>query len=111
MCPKLSKIHKVIKSLIADDAESGIIIKNIPESFVGKAYKELLDFVSNDTSEVLVGLLLNTERVNLKKKANPEQNAEQKEAEPYKYNTPLLTPREDFIIPKHAKSILICANH
>ena len=101
----------VIKSLIADDAESGIIIKNIPESFVGKAYKELLDFVSKDTSEVLVGLLLNTERVNLKKKSNPEQNAEQKETEPYKYNTPLLTPREDFIIPKHAKSILICANH
>ena len=40
-----------------------------------------------------------------------KSEAEQKEAEPYKYNTPLLSPREDFIIPKHAKSILICANH
>lgn len=97
----------VIKSLIADDAESGIIIKNIPDSFVGKPYKELLDFISKDTNEVLVGLLLNTEKNHMHKKTTSEQ----KGTDSYKCNTPLLTPKEEFIIPKNAKSILICANH
>lgn len=77
----------VIKSLIADDADSGIIIENIPNAFIGKSYKEFLDKEYEKTDEVLVGLLLSPE------------------------HKPLLTPQDDFIIPKNAKAILICANH
>ncbi len=77
----------VIKSLISDDAESGIIIDEIPMAYIGKSYKTLLDRFFTEKDEVLVGLLL-------------DENHET-----------LLTPSDDFIIPKNAKSILICANH
>ena len=80
----------VIKSLIADDAESGIIIKDIQKSFFGKPYKELQESFADKDREVLIGLLLNGGGV---------------------YNEPLLTPEENFVIPEKAKSILICANH
>ncbi len=95
----------VIKSLISDDAESGIIIDEIPNEFKGKPYKELLSYFSAKSNEVLVGLLLNTDRIFLQKKSS-ETKTEQ-----YKYNTPMLTPNDDFIVPQNAKSILICANH
>ena len=76
----------VIKSLIGNDADSGIIIDNLPDSYEGKTYKELMDFVGKKEDQVLVGLLLNEN------------------------NMPFLTPTDDFIIPAKAKSILICAN-
>lgn len=97
----------VIKSLIGEDAESGIIITDIPNSFEGKPYKDLLSYVSKEGGEVLVGLLLNTNRNQSKKSA---ETSETKNAHPG-YNVPVLTPKDDFIIPKDAKSILICANH
>jgi len=95
----------VIKSLIGDDDESGIIIDNIPAAFIGKPYKELLEHISKKSDEILVGLLLNTSRA-------PAKKGEQTEAsDKALYNEPLLTPDDAFIIPKYAKSILICANH
>lgn len=76
----------VIKSLISEGSDSGIIIENIPSKYVDKAYKELLDYYYEKNDEVLVGLLLKTE------------------------NKTVLNPADDFIITKDAKSILICAN-
>ena len=96
----------VIKSLIGDDAESGIIIDDIPAVYVGKTYRELLNHVSASDGEVLVGLLLNTNRMSAAKKGESQSAAED-----YAYNKPLLTPDDDYVIPKYAKSILICANH
>lgn len=77
----------VIKSLISDDADSGIIIEAIQSAFYGKTYKELLDSFYDKNGNVLVGLLLDED------------------------HKTILTPKDDFIIPKNAKSILICANH
>lgn len=77
----------VIKSLISDDASSGIIIGDVPLAFIGKAYKEFLEYYYKEKDDVLVGLLLNTD------------------------HQTVLTPKDDYIIPKDAKSILICANH
>ncbi len=91
----------VIKSLIGEDAESGIIIENIPEAFKGKPYGQLLEHVSKSEDEVLVGLLMNTER----------KKGEIDSGEVFLHNAPLLTPPDDFIVPRNAKSILICANH
>ena len=48
----------VIRELIGDDADSGILIEDIPQSYIGKTYAELRDFVS--TGSVLIGLLQNT---------------------------------------------------
>lgn len=76
----------VIKSLISDDAGSGVMIAVIPESYQGKPYGELAAVYENRTNQVLVGVLLPT-------------------------NETKLTPAEDWIVPKGAKSVLICANH
>ncbi|MBQ0166070.1 MAG: NAD-binding protein [Treponema sp.] len=76
----------VIKSLISDDVGSGIMIGEIPETFFGKQYKELAALFENKTNRVLVGVLLES-------------------------NETKLTPAEDWVIPKGAKSIMICANH
>jgi voltage-gated potassium channel len=98
----------VIKSFIGNDADSGIIIEHIPMYYVGKPYSKLMEHVAEHEGEVLVGLLLNTVRHSSGKKASA---ALQKEAESADYNEPLLTPDDDFVIPKNAKSILICSNH
>ncbi|MBQ1662813.1 MAG: NAD-binding protein [Treponema sp.] len=92
----------VIKSLIGEDAESGIIIDDIPGSFEGKPYKDLLSHVAEKSGEVLVGLLLNTRQSSKKDVQATDTQA---------INVPLLTPGDDFVIPKGAKSILICANY
>ena len=76
----------VIKSLISEDSESGIVINEIPEKFIGKTYKEYLEYIYQEKDEALVGLLLNTE------------------------HQTVLTPKDDYIVPKDAKSIMICAN-
>ncbi len=89
----------VIKTFIANDADSGIIIEPIPMAFIEKPYSKLLEHVSSEKGEVLVGLLLNTKL--------PQKGQE----EEFSYNEPLLTPPDDFIIPKYSKSILICKNH
>ena len=98
----------VIKSFIGNDADSGIIIDDIPSAFTGKPYRELLEHVAEGDGEVLVGLLLNTMRPSGTKK---EALTLQASADATHYNEPMLTPADDFIIPKNAKSILICANH
>ncbi len=77
----------VIKSLIGEDADSGILIGTFPKTFTGKSYGELEEYYSKKSDgEVLVGLLLKVG------------------------DKPLLTPAENFIIPENAKSVLIAAN-
>ncbi|MCQ2575246.1 MAG: NAD-binding protein [Treponema sp.] len=75
----------VIKSLIAEDSHTGVVITDIISGYVQKTYKELLDYYYDKTGEVLVGLLLKSE------------------------NKTVLNPPDDFIITADAKSILICA--
>lgn len=77
----------VIKSLIAEDSESGVLITEIASNFIQKKYKELLDYYYGKSGEVLVGLVMKGD------------------------NKTVLNPSDDFIIPADAKSILICANH
>ena len=98
----------VIREFIGSDADSGIIIDSIPSHLVGKTYSELWNYVSSSEDEVLVGLLLNTVRPSVQKK-NLSQQTEEVPA--FSYNEPLLTPDDNYVIPKNAKSILICRNH
>ncbi|MBQ8679283.1 MAG: NAD-binding protein [Treponema sp.] len=91
----------VIKSLISDDSDTGIIVTDFPASYVGKSYQELEDFYSKKgESEILVGLLLNSGNYQQMKKDSLEGSC----------NEPLLTPKGSYIIPKYAKSILVCSN-
>lgn len=92
----------VIKALISDDADSGIIIEDIPKNLVEKTYAELVSYYDSDENDndVLVGLLLNTGKFRQAKKSDDES---------LKANEPLLTPSDDFIIPKYAKAVVIRA--
>lgn len=91
----------VIKSLISDDSDTGIIVSDFPAGFVGKSYQELEDFYSKKgESEILVGLLLNSGNYQQMKKDSLEGSC----------NEPLLTPPSSYIVPKYAKSILVCSN-
>ena len=91
----------VIKSLISDDSDTGIIVSDFPAGFVGKSYQELEEFYSKKgESEILVGLLLNSGNYQQMKKDSLEGSC----------NEPLLTPKGSYIIPKYAKSILVCSN-
>lgn len=91
----------VIKTLIGDDDNTGILIRSLPSAFVGKPYGDLESYYDKkDEKMILVGLLLNTDANRLLKKDESNQQLE-------KYNEPLLTPPSDFVIPKSSKVILI----
>ena len=106
----------VIKALISDDADSGIIVDEIPSSFIGKKYKDLLDYFDTK-NDVLVGLLLNTGNFHQRKKdalreaqINPNIGdvvGNLKKVKTLQCNEPLLTPDDDYEIPKNSKAILI----
>lgn len=79
----------VIKALISDDSDSGIIIEDIGKKFVGASYKTLSDNYekTSNSSEILVGILLCGEEL----------------------NGPLLAPPDDFVIPAKSRAIIIRA--
>ncbi len=79
----------VIKALISDDSDSGIIIEDIPNKFGGNKYEVLCKAyeAAERCGDILVGLLIKI-----------EESAQ-----------PLLTPPADFIIPKGSKAIVIRA--
>lgn len=109
----------VIKSLIGDDAESGILISDIPSSFVGKTYKEYEDYLWNQGNPggILVGLLLNTGNFHQRRKdalREAQRNPNVKDVierlqkvKSLKSNEPRLTPDPDFVIYKNTKAILV----
>lgn len=84
----------VIKALISDDADTGIIIEDIEKNLIGKTYGQLVASYESqtDNGEVLVGLLLNA---GVERQSNGS------------INQPLLTPSDDYIIPSFAKAVVV----
>ncbi len=109
----------VVLSLISNDADSGILIGDIPENFVGKTYKDFKDFSWNQRTKngILVGLLLNAGNFHLRRKEaireaqkNPNINAiidGLKKVKTLVSNDPIFTPPNDFVVPKNAKAIFV----
>lgn len=105
----------VIRALIGDDASSGIIIENIPESFIGKTYLEYKQSLT--VKGVLIGLLLNTGNFHQRRKdalreaqKNPDVKKivdELKKVKTLKSNEPVLVPPADYIIQKNTKAIFV----
>ncbi len=110
---------KVIKALISDDSDSGILIDDVPDGFVGKTYKDLKEFAvkSKNKNGVLVGLLLNSGNFHLRRmeaireaQKNPNISAIIQSLQKVKSlvsNEPLLTPPNDFVVPKNARAIYV----
>ena len=109
----------VIRALMSDDADSGILIDDIPQQFIGKTYKDLKDFTWKDRSKngILVGLLLNSGNFHLRRmeaireaQKNPNINAIIDSLQKVKTlvsNDPLFTPSNDFVVPKNARAIFV----
>ena len=106
----------VIRTLIGDDAESGIIIEDIPNNWVGKTYIEYKRALG-PTDGVVIGLLLNTGNFHQRRKdalreaqKNPDVKKivdELKKVKLLKSNEPILCPAPDTVIPKNAKAIFV----
>lgn len=109
----------VIRALISDDADTGIIIEDIPSAFIGKSYKEFRDSISKNGNHkgVLVGLLLNTGNFHQRRKdalreaqKNPDIKSivnNLKKVKALKSNEPVLTPDDDYLIQKNTKAIFV----
>lgn len=105
----------VIRELIADDAESGILIEEIPSNFIGKLYGDYKSFASGDA--VLIGLLQNTGNFYLRRQdalreaqKNPDVKAiigNLKKIKTLKSNDPILAPKDDFVIQPNTKAIFV----
>lgn len=109
----------VIRSLISDDADSGILIYEIDESDIGSKYGDFKDKMWKERAEkgILIGLLLNTGNYHLRRaeaireaQKNPNVNtviSDLKKVKTLKSNDPLLKPSNDFVIPKNARAIFV----
>lgn len=106
----------ILRELISDDNDSGILIENIPDKFIGKPYQ---DFKNSQASQkdILIGLLENTGNFYKRRKealAEAQKNPDiekivlnLKKVKTLKSNEPYFAPDDSYIIPSNAKAIFI----
>ena len=105
----------VMRTLISDDADSGILIEDIPPQFIGKTYVEFRKTL--EYPKVVIGLLLNTGNFHQRRKdalREAQKNPDMKKIvgnlqkiKDLKSNQPVLTPPDDFVIQPNAKAIFV----
>lgn len=105
----------VMRALISDDADSGILIEDIPSQFFGKSYSEYRKSLSYP--KILIGLLLNTGNFHQRRKdalREAQRNPDIKtvvgnlnKVKMLKSNQPVLTPPDDYIIMRNTKAIFV----
>lgn len=108
----------ILRELISEENDSGILICDIPSKFVGNNYGEYR--LSLNTSDILIGLLENTGNFYSRRKealaeAQKNPNVEEvvnnlKKVKSLKSNLPVFAPKDDYIIQKNAKAIFIHGN-
>ena len=108
----------ILRELISEESDSGILICDIPQKFIGNNYGEFR--LSLKTSDILIGLLENTGNFYSRRKealaeAQKNPNVEEvvsnlKKVKSLKSNHPVFAPKDDYIIPKNAKAIFIHGN-
>lgn len=109
----------VIRELIGDDADSGILIEDIPAQFVGRTYGEFARSLPEQwrSGAVLVGLLLNTGNFYQRRKdavreaqKNPDVRTvvgNLMKVKTLRSNEPVFTPGESFVIQPSTKAIFV----
>lgn len=106
----------VIRTLIGEDAVSGILIENIPSSFVGKTYADFRSSLTKDKG-ILIGLLLNTGNFHDRRRdalREAQKNPDIKtivdnlqKVKTLKSNDPVLTPPDEYVILPFTKAIFV----
>lgn len=108
----------ILRELISEENDSGILICDIPSKYVGNNYGEYR--LSLKTCDILIGLLENTGNFYSRRKEalaeaqkNPDVEAvvtNLKKVKSLKSNLPVFAPKDDYIIPRNAKAIFIHGN-
>ena len=108
----------ILRELISEESDSGILICDIPQKFVGNNYGDFR--LSLKTNDILIGLLENTGNFYSRRKealaeAQKNPNVEEvvsnlKKVKSLKSNLPVFAPKDDYIIPRNAKAIFIHGN-
>lgn len=108
----------ILRELISEESDSGILICDIPQKFVGNNYGDFR--LSLKTNDILIGLLENTGNFYSRRKealaeAQKNPNVEEvvsnlKKVKSLKSNLPVFAPKDDYIIPKNTKAIFIHGN-
>lgn len=110
----------VISTLISsNDADSGILIGDIPAEFVGKTYGDLKAYEADkrDQHGLLIGVLLNSGNFHHRRtealreaQKNPDISKiidNLQKVKQLKSNEPVLAPASTFVIPRHSKAIFV----
>ncbi|MBP5156257.1 MAG: NAD-binding protein [Treponema sp.] len=110
----------VISTLISsNDANSGILIGDIPSEFVGKTYGDLKAYEADKRSQhgLLIGILLNSGNFHHRRtealreaQKNPDISKiidNLQKVKQLKSNEPVLAPPSTFVIPRHSKAIFV----
>ena len=110
----------VISTLISsNDADSGILIGDIPAEFVGKTYGDLKEYEADkrDQHGLLIGILLNSGNFHHRRtealreaQKNPDISKiidNLQKVKQLKSNEPMLAPASTFVIPRHSKAIFV----
>lgn len=107
----------VIMELLGKDAYSGIIIEDIPAQFIGKTYKDFKESLGQNSSSILIGLLMNTGNFYQRRKEalrEAQKNPDVKKivtnlqkVKMLKSNEPILAPADDVVIQQSTKAIFV----
>lgn len=110
----------VISTLISsNDADSGILIGDIPAEFVGKTYGDLKAYEADKRNQhgLLIGVLLNSGNFHHRRtealreaQKNPDISKiidNLQKVKQLKSNEPVLAPASTFVIPRHSKAIFV----
>ena len=105
----------ILRELAAENGSHGLVLFDIPASFVGKTYGEYKQ--SLDCKEIPIGVLENTGNFYLRRQEalaeaqkNPDMErivANLKKVKTLKSNIPVLNPPESYVIPESSKGIFI----
>lgn len=106
----------ILRELISDNNDSGILIENIPDKFIGKPYQDFRNSLISQ-KDILIGLLENTGNFYKRRKealAEAQKNPDiekivsnLKKVKTLKSNEPNFAPDDSYIIPANAKAIFI----
>lgn len=105
----------ILRELISEETESGIVLVSIPDKFVGVTYGDYRR--SLKTKDILVGILENTGNFYMRRQealAEAQKNPDMekivsnlKKVKTLRSNIPVFNPDDEYIIPDSSKAIFI----
>lgn len=113
-------ISHVLRELITEQTEKGLVIEAIPQEFIGEPYNELYEYYREKGNVVLTDILENTGNFHNRRRealAEAQKNPDMKtivsnlqRLKSLQSNNPVLAPNDSYIILPHSKAVVIYSN-